>query len=77
MIRYAEYRIKLQKEEISIEETCSALWRTQASLLKDHETGNHYKVPSKPTTITKKIYQTFGLIRNQKIQKLNNCSAQN
>ena len=76
MIRYAEYRIKLQKEEISIEEIRSTLWRTQASLLKDHETGIYYKVPSKPTTITKKIYQTFGLIRNQKIQKLIKCSAQ-
>jgi len=76
MIRYAEYRIKLQKEEISIEEIRSTLWRNQASLLKDHETGNYYKVPSKPTTIAKKIYQTFWLIRNQKIQKLTNCSAQ-
>ena len=77
MIRYAEYRVKLQKEEISIEDMRSTLWKIQASLLKDHETGNYYKVPSKPTTIAKKIYQTFGLIRNQKIQKLKSCSAQN
>lgn len=75
MIRNAEYRVKLQKEEISIEDMRIALWKIQASLLKDHETGNYYKVPSKPTTIAKKIYQTFGLIRNQKIQKLNDCSA--
>lgn len=71
MVRHAEHRIKLQKEEISIEEIRSTLWRVQASLLKDHETGNYYKVPSKPTATAKKIYQTFGLIRNQKVQKLN------
>jgi len=77
MIRYAEHRIKLQKEEMSIEEIRSTLWRTQSSLLKDYKTGNYYKVPSNPTTNAKKIYQTFGLIRNQKIQKIATCSAQN
>jgi len=61
---------KRKKEEMSIEETRSTLCRTQASLLKDHETIYYYKVPSKPTTIAKKIYQTFGLIRNPKIKQL-------
>lgn len=55
MIRYAKYRIKLQKEEISIDETRSILWGTQSSLLKDHKTENYYKVPSKPTKSDKKL----------------------
>jgi transposase len=76
LIRYAEHRVKLQKEKISIQEMRRGLWRIQSSILKDHETGNYYRVPSQINPIAKKIYQTFGIIRNQKIQKIDTCSAQ-
>jgi len=55
LIRYVEFRIKLQKENISLEEIKTSLWRTQSSLLKNHKTGEYYKVPSKPSVIAKKI----------------------
>ncbi len=70
LVRYAEYRIELQKEKISIEEMRKALWRTQSSFLKDHKTGKMYRVPSKATAIARSIYQTFGLIRNERIQEV-------
>ncbi len=53
LIRYAEYRIEL--------------WRTQASILKDHKTNKSYRVPSKTSEIAQKLYQTFGLVRNERI----------
>ena len=68
LIRYAEYRIELQKEKISIQEIRRHLWRTQVSILKDHKTGKLYCVPSKPNQTTRKIYQVFGLVRNEKIR---------
>ena len=46
------------------------LWRTQCSILKDHKTGKLYRVPSKTQGTAKEIYQTFGLVRNEKIQEL-------
>lgn len=68
LIRYAEHRIELQKEKISIQEIRRCLWRTQVSILKDHKTGKFYRVPSKPDQTVRKIYQTFGLVRNEKIR---------
>ncbi|HET9434787.1 MAG TPA: IS1634 family transposase [Chitinophagaceae bacterium] len=70
LIRYAEYRIELQKEKVSIQEIRRNLWRTQVSILKDHETEKNYRVPSKASSVTRKIYQTFGLIRNEKIRAI-------
>ena len=68
LIRYAEYRIELQQEKISIQEIRRHLWRSQVSILKDHKTGNFYHVPSKPNQTTRKIYQVFGFVRNEKIR---------
>jgi transposase len=70
LMRYAEYRIGLQKEKISMQEMRKALWRTQSSILKDHKTGKLYRVPSKTSSVAKDIYQTFGLVRNEKIQEI-------
>jgi transposase len=70
LTRYAEHRIELQKEKISIQEIRRELWRTQVSILKDHRTGNLYRVPSNPNQIVRKIYQTFGLVRNEKIRQI-------
>ncbi len=71
LIRHAEYRIELQKENVSIQDMRRLLWRTQVSILKDHKTEKLYRVPSKPNQKTKKIYQTFGLVRNEKIELIN------
>lgn len=70
LIRYAEYRVELQKQKISIQEMRRHLWRTQVSILKDHKTGKLYRVPSKTSPIARSIYQTFGLIRNEKIRPI-------
>jgi len=67
LIRYAERRVELQKEKISIQEMRRHLWRTQVSILKDHKTGAMYRMPSKPDQVARKIYQTFGLTRNERI----------
>jgi transposase len=70
LMRYAEYRIKLQKKETSMEEIRRILWRTQSSILKDHKTGRRYRIPSRTQTAARDVYQTFGLIRNEKIQEI-------
>jgi transposase len=70
LMRYAEYRIGMQKEKISMQEIRRALWRTQSSVLKDHKTGKLYRVPSKTSSVAKDIYQTFGLVRNEKIEEM-------
>jgi transposase len=70
LMRYAEYRIGLQKEKISLQEIQKALWRTQSSILKDHKTGKLYRVPSKAQATTRDIYQTFGLVRNERIHEV-------
>lgn len=67
LIRHVEYRIELQKEKVTIQEIRRHLWRTQVSILKDHRTEKYYKVPSKPNQTVRKIYQTFGLVRNERI----------
>jgi len=70
LVRYAEYRIEMQKQKISIQEIRRALWRTQSSILKDHKTGKLYRVPSKVNSVARDIYQTFGLIRNERIHEI-------
>jgi transposase len=70
LMRYAEYRIGVQKEPLSLQEIRKALWRTQSSILKDHKTGKLYRVPSKAHKAAKAIYQTFGLARNERITEL-------
>lgn len=70
LMRYAEHRIELQQNKISIQEIRRALWRAQSSVLKDAKTGKFYKVPSKSNETTRKIYHTFGVLRDQKIRLL-------
>ena len=63
-------RIEIQKEKMSIEEIRRELWRVQFSVLKDHKNDTTYRVPSRATIATKRIYQTFGLVRNEKIRAM-------
>ena len=70
LLRHAEYRIELQQEKISIQDIRRTLWRSQSSLLKDSSTGKLYRVPSKQNEVTKKIYNTFGVIRDQRIREI-------
>ena len=61
LIRYAEHRVKIQQQEVSIQEMRKGLWRVQASILTDNKGGNFYRVPSTLNPIARKIYQTFGI----------------
>ena len=70
LVRYTERRIEIQKEKMSIEEIRRELWRVQFSVLKDHKNDTTYRVPSRATIATKRIYQTFGLVRNEKIRAM-------
>jgi hypothetical protein len=40
------------------------------SVLKDYKTGELYRVPSRPNQTVRQIYQTFGLVRNEKIRRI-------
>jgi Transposase DDE domain len=71
LIRYAEHRLKLKGENLSIEEVRRTLWRCQSSILKDHQTEICYRVPSKSYPKVQAIYQSFGVIRNQRIDPIN------
>lgn len=70
LIRYTERRVKIQQEKISIQDMRKSLWRIQASVLKDHKTGKAYRVPSPLNPIARKIYQAFGVLRDQRIREL-------
>jgi transposase len=64
MIRCLEFYMEKQQERITIEEMQQDLWRVQASILKDEETGRQYRVPSQTPQKAKKIYQVLGINRS-------------
>lgn len=64
MIRCLEFYMEKQQERITIEEMQQDLWRVQASILKDEETGHQYRVPSQTPQKAKKIYQALGIDRS-------------
>ena len=70
LLRHAEYRIELQQEKVSIQDVRRALWRCQSSVLRDSSTGKLYQVPSKLNEVSRKIYNTFGVLRNQRIREI-------
>lgn len=64
MIRCLEFYMEKQQEPVTIEEMQNELWRVQASILKDEETGRQYRVPSQTPQKAKKIYQALGIERS-------------
>jgi len=64
MIRCLEFYMEKQQEPVTIEEMQHDLWRVQASILKDEETGRQYRVPSQMPQKAKKIYQALGIERS-------------
>lgn len=64
MIRCLEFYMEKQQEPVTIEEMQHDLWRVQASILKDEETGRQYRVPSQTPQKAKKIYQVLGIERS-------------
>jgi hypothetical protein len=59
--RHLNYRIRLQKEPLSIEKNRQILTQVQLSILKDTRTGKQYGVPSRLTQEAKNIYHAVGL----------------
>lgn len=64
MIRCLEFYMEKQQERVTIEEMQYELWRVQASILRDEETGRKYRVPSQMPQKAKKIYQVLGIERS-------------
>jgi transposase len=64
MIRCLEFRIEKQQERVTIEEMRQELWRVQASILRDEETGKQYRIPSQTPYKARKIYQVLGIDRS-------------
>ena len=62
----AVYRIRTQSDiKLSLRQLRNELLHAQSSLLVDTEEGKRYLLPSKSTVNQKKIYRTFGLVRNE------------
>lgn len=70
LIRHLEFRVALQKEEMSINQMREVLWRVQSSYLKDLETEKRYRLPSSMSFVAKKLYQVMGIKRTQVIQEM-------
>lgn len=59
--RHLSYRVKVQKEPMSVERIRQILTSIQISILKHMRTGKLYAIPSVIRHEAKKIYQTVGL----------------
>lgn len=71
MIRCLEFYMEKQQEQVTIEEMRQDLWRVQASILKNEQTGQKYRVPSSMPYKAKKIYQVLGIERSLQPHELN------
>ena len=70
LIRHMEFRVKIQKEEMSIEQMRNELWRVQSSYLKDVSSGHGYRLPSKTSSVAKRLYQVMGIKRSEVVQSM-------
>jgi transposase len=59
--RHLSYRIRLQKEALSVEKIRQTLTNVQLSILKDKRTDKRYGIPSAISQEAKKIYHAVGL----------------
>jgi len=59
--RHLSYRVKIQKEPMSVEKIRQALTSVQMSILKHIKTGKLYGIPSAIRYEAKEIYHTIGL----------------
>ena len=73
MIRSLEFYMEKQQERVTIEEMQQELWRVQASILKDEETGKQYRIPSSISYKARKIYQVLGINRSLQPHELPIC----
>ena len=64
LMRHLEFRVKIQQEKISMDEMRQELWRVQASILQDEQTGKWYRLPAAASYKAKKIYQALGVKRS-------------
>ena len=70
LMRHLEFRVRIQKEEISMKEMREELWRVQSSYLRDLETNKIYRLPSAMSVKARKIYQVMGIKRLQIVQAM-------
>jgi transposase len=61
LVRYLEYRVKLQYEKMSPEKIRQALMRVQYSVMYEEKKKVRYCIPSKVSEEAKKIYQCLNL----------------
>ena len=64
MIRCLEFYMEKQSEKVTIQQMQNDLWRVQASILEDKETGRLYRIPSQTSKQAKRIYQVMGIQRS-------------
>lgn len=69
LMRHLEFRMKIQKENVSMKEMRQELWRVQSSYLRDTETGKDC-LPSPLSVKEKQMYQVMGIKRTQTVKEM-------
>lgn len=69
LARQAQYKLKKDDCDVSIEEIRDELMEVQHSILKDRITGELYKMPSYMTYNIQKVYKAFGKETDLEIQR--------
>ena len=69
LARQAQYKLKRNDCDVSIDEIRDELMEVQHSILKDRITGELYKMPSHMTYNIQKVYKAFGKETNLEIQR--------
>lgn len=64
LVKYLEYRVKLQYKNLSLEQIRQTLVRVQTSVLFDKKKNIRYAFPSKTSDHAKKIYHLLNIKRN-------------
>jgi len=63
MSRYAQQKVEVFDQKLSIEKIREALSQIESSIMEDKDTKQHYKIPSKMNKEASIIYRAMGVIR--------------
>lgn len=77
LARQAQYKLKKNDCDVSIDEIRDELMEVQHSILKDRVTGELYKMPSHMTYNVQKLYKIFGKEKNLDIQRYDLSNEKN